>query len=177
MSAPPPHVIVPAGPGDAADLARVHVTSWRETYAGLLPSGYLDRLSEPLLARRWRRRLTGGEVTLLADGPGGAVGYCTAAWSRHAAAEAEAEINTIYLVREVQGLGLGRALLSSAVRVMAARGATSLIIGVLRDNEPARGFYERLGGRCEDGAGDWVAGRTVATVDYRWADLAPLLAG
>jgi ribosomal protein S18 acetylase RimI-like enzyme len=105
------------------------------------------------------------------------VGYCSAAWSRHAAAEAEAEINTIYLVRAAQGLGLGRELLLAAVRVMAARGATSLVIGVLRDNEPARGFYERLGGRCEDGAGDWVAGRTVATVDYRWADLAPLLAG
>ena len=171
-----PYAIIPAGPGDAAALARVHVTAWRQTYDGILPPGYLDRLSVPLQARRWRRRLTdGAETTLLAEGPAGAVGYASTTWSRHAGAEHEAEINTLYLVRDAQGVGLGRDLLTAAARLMAARGATSLVIGVLRDNVRARGFYERLGGRCEDGAGDWVAGRTVATVDYRWDDLAALL--
>jgi len=172
------YAIVPAGPDDAAALARVHVTAWRETYDGILPPAYLDRLSVPLQARRWRRRLTdGAEVTLVAEGPDDAVGYASAAWSRHAGAEHEAEINTLYLVRAAQGVGLGRDLLTAAARVMAARGAMSLVIGVLRDNVRARGFYERLGGRCEDGAGDWVAGRTVATVDYRWGDLAELIGG
>lgn len=171
-----PYAILPAGPDDAAGLARVHVAAWRETYDGILPPAYLDRLSEPLQARRWRRRLTdGAEVTLLAEGPAGTVGYASAAWSRHAGAEHEAEINTLYLLREAQGLGLGRDLLVAAARVMAARGATALLIGVLRDNVRARGFYERLGGRCEDGAGDWVAGRTVATVDYRWGDIRALI--
>lgn len=171
-----PYAIVPAGPDDAPALARVHVTAWRETYDGILPPGYLDRLSVPLQARRWRRRLTdGAEVTLLAEGASGVVGYASTAWSRHSGAEHEAEINTLYLVRDAQGLGLGRDLLTAAARVMAARGATALVIGVLRDNARARGFYERLGGRCEDGAGDWVAGRTVATVDYRWGDLAALI--
>ena len=55
-----PYAILPAGPDDAAALARVHVTAWRETYDGILPPGYLDRLSVPLQARRWRRRLTDG---------------------------------------------------------------------------------------------------------------------
>jgi ribosomal protein S18 acetylase RimI-like enzyme len=174
MADPHFYAIVPAGPDDAAALAQVHVTAWRETYTGILPTPYLDRLSIPLQARRWRRRLTdGGEVTLLAEGPQGAVGYCAATWSRHGGAEHEAEVNTLYLLREAQGTGLGRALLTASVRVMAARGATSLVIAVLRDNDRAHGFYERMGGQREDGGGDWVAGRTVATVDYRWTDLAP----
>ncbi len=173
-----PYAIVPAGPDDAAALARVHVTAWRQTYDGILPPLYLERLSVPLQGRRWRRRLTDGtEVTLLAEGPNGAVGYASATWSRHAGAEHEAEINTLYLVQAAQGVGLGRDLLIAAARVMAARGATSLVIGVLRDNVRARGFYERLGGRCEDGAGDWVAGRTVATVDYRWGNIGALIGG
>ena len=173
-----PYVIIPAGPDDAGALARAHVTAWRQTYSGILPPLYLERLSFPIQARRWRRRLTdGAEATLLAEGPAGAVGYASAAWSRHAGAEHEAEINTLYLIRDAQGVGLGRDLLIAAARVMAARGAASLVIGVLRDNVRARGFYERLGGLCEDGAGDWVAGRTVATVDYRWGDIAVLIGG
>ena len=39
------YVISPAGPGDAADLANVHVRSWRQTYPGILPQAALSRMS------------------------------------------------------------------------------------------------------------------------------------
>lgn len=52
-----PHVIFPAGPDDAEDLARVHITAWRETYQGLLPDSYLARMSVPVYARRFRAGL------------------------------------------------------------------------------------------------------------------------
>ena len=45
------HVIFPAGPEDALALALVHVTSWRETYRGLLPDSFLDRMSVPVNTR------------------------------------------------------------------------------------------------------------------------------
>jgi len=50
-------VIFPAGPADAEALARAHVTSWRETYRGLLPDAYLARMSEPAHARRFAHLL------------------------------------------------------------------------------------------------------------------------
>ena len=74
--------IVPAGPGDAAELARVHVRAWRETYHGLLPAAYLDRMNVVSHARRFRDQLIAappGEVVLAAEGAGGLVGYCGAA--------------------------------------------------------------------------------------------------
>ena len=46
-----PHVIFPAGPDDAEDLARVHIAAWRETYPGLLPDSYLARMSVPVYTR------------------------------------------------------------------------------------------------------------------------------
>ena len=39
-------VLFPAGPADAEALAQVHVTSWHETYRGLLPDAYLARMSQ-----------------------------------------------------------------------------------------------------------------------------------
>lgn len=165
------HAILPAGPGDAGAVARVHVAAWRETYAGILPPTYLQSLSVPMQARRWRRRLMlESEFTLIAEGADGVSAYCSGEWSRAGAAQ-EAEIHTLYVLRAAQRQGLGKALFTAAARVMAARGAASLLLWVLRDNAGARAFYERMGGAAEDVSGEWVGGELVASVGYRWADL------
>ena len=169
------YAIMPAGPGDAAQLARVHVQSWRETYAGILPKPYLDNLSIPRHARQWRRRLMGAdEVTLAAEGAEGLVGYCSGGESRWKT-PGEAEITTLYVLRQAQGAGLGRRLLTDTARVLAARGAKTLVIWVLRDNHHACGFYERLGGRLEGRGDETVGGSINPSVSYVWRDLAGLV--
>jgi ribosomal protein S18 acetylase RimI-like enzyme len=170
-------VVFPAGPADAAELAHVHVTTWRETYRGLLPDAYLARMSEPSHARRFTRRLLQpgpDDVTLAVADRRGLVGYAEAGPSRRRV-PGEAEVSTLYLLRSAQGRGLGRDLLGAAARTMAAHGAKSLVISVLRDNIPARGFYERLGGvaepaRMEPGPG----GGLLAEVAYHWPDIRTL---
>ncbi len=170
------YAIIPAGPGDAVDLARVHVRAWRETYPGLLPQVYLDRMSVVAHARRWRHRLMNGdEVTLVAETAQGLAGYCSGDWARSGARPGEAEIATLYILRRAQRSGLGRRLLMSTARALAARGATSLAIWVLRDNAGARRFYERLGGACERERDEAIGGGLVASVAYRWADIRTLV--
>ena len=166
--------IVPAGPSDADGLAGVHVQSWRETYPGILPSGYLERMSAPLHARRWRSRLMQlNEITLVAESAEGLVGFCSGDWARGRGPETtEAEVHTLYVLKSAQGLGVGRRLMAGAVRALAARGATSLHVAVLRDNLPARVFYEHLGGSLDGEHVELVGGASVAAVDYRWEDLA-----
>lgn len=171
-------VIFPAGPTDAEALARVHVQSWRETYRGLLPDAYLARMSEAAHARRFGHALMKpgpDDVTLAAADRWGLVGYAQGGPSRRRVAD-EGEVATLYLVRSAQNRGLGARLLRGAARSMAARGATSLVISVLRDNFGARGFYEHLGGeaepaRLEPGPG----GGSFYEVAYRWADIRTLI--
>jgi ribosomal protein S18 acetylase RimI-like enzyme len=171
------YAIAPAGPSDAAALARLHVDTWRETYAGILPSIYLERMSSALHEHRWRQRLLSTrEATLAAEGHKGLVGYVSAERSRRSRTGVEAEITTLYVLKQAQGRGLGRELFTGAARVMAARGATSLVVWVLRDNLKARAFYERLGGRREDVGNEYVGGAVVASVLYRWPDLRGWLA-
>ena len=166
------YAIAPAGPADAAALARVHIDAWRETYAGILPAVYLERMSSALHEHRWRLRLASTrEATLAAEGRNGLVGYVSAEPTRGPKAKTESEITTLYVLKKAQGAGLGRELFTAAARVMADRGATSLVVWVLRDNLNARAFYERLGGRRDDVGNEYVGGAVVASVLYRWPDL------
>ena len=166
------YAVIPAGPGDAVDLASVHVRAWRETYQGLLPQVYLDRMSMAAHARRWRTRLMrGDEITLVAETAAGLVGYCSGDWTRGGGQPGEAEISTLYVLKNAQRSGLGRRLLTSTARALAARGATSLVIWVLRDNTPARGFYEHLGGKLDAARVETVGGRVIPSVGYRWERL------
>jgi ribosomal protein S18 acetylase RimI-like enzyme len=172
-------VVFPAGPTDAEDLARVHVASWRETYRGLLSDAFLARMSEPGFSRRFRRDLADHKlgVMLAAADRYGLVGYAQGGPSRRRVA-GEAEIATLYVLRQAQGHGLGAQLMRQTARALAAQGATSLLISVLRDNLRARGFYEHLGGepeapRREPGPG----GQLLYEVAYAWPDITALTGG
>jgi ribosomal protein S18 acetylase RimI-like enzyme len=110
------------------------------------------------------------EVTLAAEGAGGLVGYCSGGQAR-GREDGLAEITTLYLLRQAQDGGLGRRLLTDTARVLAARGALSLVIWVLRDNTKARGFYEHLGGKLDTARGEMVGGKIIPSVAYRWERL------
>jgi len=167
------YVIFPAGPADAEALADVHVRSWRESYRGILPDAYLARMSVDAHARRWRWTLTypgPQDVTLAAGDRAGLAGYAAAGPSRSGRAK-EGEIHTLYLLREAQGHGLGRRLVEDAARALAANGAQSLMISVLRDNHRARAFYEHLGGRAEPPRQEPGPAGVVFEVAYLWPDI------
>lgn len=168
-------IIVPAGPGDAGGLARVHVQSWRETYTGLLPAGYLERMNASLYARRWRQQLTrarSGELVMVAEGPDGLIGYCAGAFD--ADADPRAEIYTLYLLRQAQGFGLGRRLMQTAARTFKGQGAESLALWVLAGNTRAQRFYAHLGGAVagERAVRGWGGGLTELRFD--WNDISAL---
>ncbi|MDO8380180.1 GNAT family N-acetyltransferase [Phenylobacterium sp.] len=170
------HVIFPVGPDDAEALAQVHVTAWRETYRGLLPDSYLDRMSVPVNARRFAKSLVSPaehEIVLAAADREGIVGYAAGGPSR-SRAPGEAEVATLYVLRAHQGQALGRRLLTAAARVFADQGARSLMISVLRDNIPARGFYEHLGGQADAPRREPGPGGVTYEVSYRWPDIRTL---
>jgi ribosomal protein S18 acetylase RimI-like enzyme len=85
-----------------------------------------------------------------------------------------AEIAALYVLPERQGIGVGRMLVAAAADRLVELGFTSLNIAVLSTNEPARGFYEAMGGtdvgeRTFDEEGHLLAERV-----YFWPDLGAL---
>ena len=69
--------------------------------------------------------------------------------------------------REFQGRGAGRALVAAVAEALEAQCCQSLMLWVLADN-PARRFYERLGGHLLDETQTTLGAVEVA---YGWPEL------
>ena len=133
---------------DAETIARLHVASWREAYAGIVPAAILDNVDIADRIARWGEYLAGEGVTFLAEVDGAAAGFIRAGVPEEPmVAGADGHIFALYVLRRHHRRGLGGQLLGLAARAWLARGGAALSVGVLTGNLPAKAFYERLGAR------------------------------
>jgi GNAT superfamily N-acetyltransferase len=161
-------VVRQARPDDAGAIARVHVQSWREAYAGIVPQDHLDRLSLPAHERQWRASLADGGWAFVAEWEQRLVGFASGGLSR-SRRDISGELYVLYLLRAVHRQGIGRALFDACHYELARRGHRGMIVWVLADN-PARGFYERLGGALAGESMVSVGGERLREVAYIWPD-------
>jgi GNAT superfamily N-acetyltransferase len=87
----------------------------------------------------------------------------------------DAEISAIYILLTHQGLGLGRALMGAMASNASRWGHRSATLWVVRENEIARRFYERLGGIAVAEKEDVRSNTTLVEVAYGWHDLISLV--
>ena len=168
-----------ASAADAAAIAAVHTQAWNEAYRGVLPDAIIERY--PLaqrLAMRQRVLASPDRTTCFVATPahgGGAVGFADCGAAREPVADCRGEVYAVYILAAHQRQGLGRALMAACTRELAERRFTSAMVWVVEGNEPARRFYERLGGKLRGEGTDAHGERTVRKYAYCWPDLATLL--
>lgn len=172
---------------DAPALGRVQVEAWLSAHRGQMPDAVwqkrVDEWTPDVSARAWARLLTeqrDGDparvVLLIAeDDTGDLVGLVLGTEVDDDTSSSIAQISALYVLPDRQGQGIGRWLLREATRKLATLGFSTLHIGVLTANLPARRFYEAMGGheiaqRMFDEEGD-LQPETV----YAWPDLAALI--
>ena len=157
---------------DADAIARVHVSSWRTTYSGLLPEDFLESLSATHYAERWKRVIADGSSRVyVAENDGQIVGFASGGRERAGETGYEGELYAIYVLDSAQRRGLGRELIRSAVAGLRELGLDDMIIWVLRDNSHARAFYERLGGVYVRTQPITIGPVTLEEVSYGWRRL------
>ncbi|HEX6738480.1 MAG TPA: GNAT family N-acetyltransferase [Vicinamibacteria bacterium] len=155
-----------ASPDDAADIARLHLASWRATYAAELSPAYLERQDAEDHAARWRQRLDEGAVVLVARAAAHLVGFVAAGQGPGAA---EWEIFNLHVDPGRHRRGLGLRLFEAALELARQGGARELVLWVVETNRGARAFYERQGMRPDGAAQDHVLapGEVLHEVRYR----------
>jgi ribosomal protein S18 acetylase RimI-like enzyme len=165
-------MIRPATLEDATAIARVHVASWQSTYRGMLPDEFLASLSEAGYAERWKRVIgDGSSKVYVAEDGGEVVGFASGGRERAGETGYTGELYAIYVIDAAQRRGFGRELVRATVAGLRELGLDDMIIWVLRDNQPARSFYERLGGVYIRGQPITIGSVTLEEVSYGWRRL------
>lgn len=164
-----------ADPRDVAGIAGITVDTWRDAYAGILPDRVLLAMSTERQALEWRRTLDRDRIKVAVDSQHGLVGFGSAGPARGDRLAYDGEVYTLYVQPDFQGKGIGAKLLTALFGALLLDGNRSAILWVLANN-PARFFYESMGGK-------WVAVReeTLWGVDlpergYGWPDLEDAIA-
>jgi ribosomal protein S18 acetylase RimI-like enzyme len=140
-------LIRPASVEDAERIAAVHIASWREAYADVVPQDYLDSLDLASRTERWREvfsNLDRGTSVWVAEEEGEVLGFASLGPSRDEDADRTTmEIYTIYLEPSAWGRGVARELMRTVLAALPAGAAVTL--WVLAANERAQLFYRRNG--------------------------------
>jgi ribosomal protein S18 acetylase RimI-like enzyme len=159
---------------DVEGIARVHVQGWRESYKDFLSPEALGGLSVEERMRMWQGAFAQPNPRarlLVADTEEREiVGFAYGGPIRREGVDVlgtEAEILAIYLLDKVKRQGVGRRLMRGVLDHLSQHGFRSAGLWVLKDNLPARRFYEALGGTAGAEQSFDLRGQTVAEIAYR----------
>lgn len=171
---------------DAAVLAQVVVTAYREAHRDHLPPDYLlSSLTYEQPARNWGRALhnlcldaTARERVFAAEGSDGrVVGVAMGGPDRTGTVTVNGdrmtvgELYLLYILPGYQRRGIGRLLIAAVARWLIGQGMRGMRVRVLRANLPARRFYAALGGEEIGNEEQEDAGVVLDQVVYEWTDL------
>ncbi len=162
-----------ARPGDVSEIANVHVSSWRETYRGILPADYLAKMNFRKKMDAWYKVITDKErfIVFVAEDRVGVIGFATFEPARDVSWVKYGEVTSIYLLSRFKGRGIGRALLNAGMAELKKRNFNQAYCWVLKGN-PTIQFYEHTGahysGQSKD---DELAGQKITELAYVWKSL------
>jgi ribosomal protein S18 acetylase RimI-like enzyme len=156
----------------------LQVDSYRTAYAGLLPEDYLAAFSYTEQEQDWRDLFASDQVECLyvAESDGGdLVGYALGQGAETENLPYQCELVALHVRPEFQRQGIGQQLFTAIAEWFAGQGIQSLFLWVLADN-PARGFYEHLGGHKAGERRFAIDGLDVVEIAYGWCDSTTALA-
>jgi len=175
---------------DASAMARAFVDTFRAAHRDQMPNWLLETRTYETSERGWVETIAElaasgepEECVLVAEGEGGeifGVAMCGPAkpWDDDRAAREvrpKGEVYVLYVDRGYQRQGIGRKLAEGMALFLSGRGSRRLLIGVLAANDPARRFYEAIGGRLIGQRPFDDEGVLLDEVVYAWDDTGPLL--
>ena len=157
---------------DSPAVARVHVQSWRESFTGIVPQSFLEKMSFEDRAQAFRTRFAVDSYRMfMAETPAdGVIGFADFGKARETDRPYQAELYAIYLLRDFQRQGVGRKLFTLGVESLVTDGMNSMYVLTL-EASPYRSFYEKMGGRMVDRGAIEIGGVKYTELIYGWDSL------
>lgn len=129
-------------PGEAPEIADLHLRTWEETYCDAFPPSAWDESARDQRRRMWEAICARPRPTdrfAVAEHAGALIGFAGAGASQDADPVRAQQLFFIYLLADAQGSGAGQELLDHVL------GDAPATLWVLEGNARALRFYERNG--------------------------------
>ena len=163
-------VIRPSEKDDVHSMSRVYVQTWRDTYLGVVPYGYLYTMSVPQLEQGFLKELQSRHViSYVAEDAGAVIGFVSGGYERQADHIYNGEIYALYVLKNYQRQGVGTKLVSALAKQLNQFRIYSMLVRVLEHN-PYRRFYEKVNGIYLRKHHMPFAGEVLDVAAYGWID-------
>ena len=130
----------PAQDADAAQIARLQLSTWRTAYTSILPASVLEGLDEAAAARQWGEAIAAGGRVLVGVEGENYVGFCALAVMGRTV-----ELGPLLVEPRWGRRGHGSRLLAAATDVAKQDGADHALIWIPEDDSVSAAFLASAG--------------------------------
>ncbi len=138
---------------DLKGIIRVHVETWKTAYKGVILDMYIQGFISRTQTKRWQKQLKNmieENIFFVAErDKSEIIGFAIGGLERSKHSNYEGELMGIYILKEYQRQGIGKALTGKIIEELIKMGMNRMLIWVL-ENNPYRAFYDTLGGKVVD---------------------------
>ena len=134
---------------DCRDLAALHILTWQQAYAGLMPAEFLRQLDLELETRseQWKQGISENAVSVMLDYDDDTLaGFAALGKCHDSDADSNwGELGALYYQESFWGTGRAEPLLHRALGHLEATGHAVTTLWVLEGNRRAIAFYQKHG--------------------------------
>ena len=161
----------------AAEIARLHILSWQQTYHEMLKADYLNNLAPQERLALWQARLsepTDNQYVLMAEIDNNLAGFICVYADKDS--EYGSLLDNLHVASHYHGKGIAKQLIAKAVTWLNTHAKhPALHLEVLAGNHNAIKVYQKLGGQnIKQGVWHAPCGSLVDEYIYLWPNKHPL---
>lgn len=154
-------IIRNANEKDIPSIADIQVNGWRTAYKGIIDDSILNAMSKEEKIERLKSNY-GKNGFIVAERENEVVGFCRYVDSNEFTPEMQdidCEIAALYVKPDLKYNGIGTKLFQFVVDEFKRENKTKMILWCLKENEPSKKFYTKMGGE--------IAGERVIEIEEK----------
>jgi L-amino acid N-acyltransferase YncA len=154
---------------DLSTIASIHVASWKDAYAGIVPRRVIESQNIEKSLAGWKKTFNNhpNNITVAENKSGELVGFCCAGVANNVEEAATWEVYGLHVQPKLRGKGIGTQLLHEALNKARAEGHKKAIVWTLEDLLLSRKFYEKRGAYLSHSK-KWHTVPNMLEVAYCW---------
>ena len=136
---------------DLPAVVDIKIKGWQSAYKDIVDSTYLSNLNNEYdirIEKMKKHYMTNGFI--VAELNDEVVGFCRFAFDNNFSPEiekADCELCALYVKPELKYSGIGTKMFNYVVNEFKKKNKSKMILWCLKDNEPSKKFYTKMGGK------------------------------